>query len=255
MCRIAAYFGPPRSARTLFFGGNHSLASQSWAPAELLHGTVNVDGWGLVWHDSEGLGRLTRMAPIWHEPDTPDLLSRIRSGSMMASLRNATPGLPVDASGVAPFAKDGWAFSLNGFVPAFRTRHMRALRSTLSDGGYASITGVSDTETLFLMILEEMSGGVGPIDAMVAVREMVRGRLGPDEEAPLTMALGSAEGLWLLNSSAGGAVNSMYLGAEVEPMGTGVTLASERLSPDGWVAVPPHHAVAVTDDGWSIDPA
>ncbi len=252
MCRIAAYYGPPRSARELIFGGGHSLASQSWAPSELLHGTVNVDGWGLAWHDADGPGRLTRMAPIWHDPDLPALLGRLRSGAMIAALRNGTPGLPVDASGVAPYVRDGWAFCLNGFVPGFRLRHMRGLRAQLSDASYASLTGVSDTETLFLLILERMAAGAEPVGAMVAIGELVRDRLAPGEDAPLTMALGSADGLWFLNSSAGGPVNSLYLGVDVEPLGAGVTLASERLSADGWEPVPPHHAVSVTDAGWSI---
>ena len=42
MCRLVAYTGGPASPAGLVFGGAHSLYEQSWAPQELLSGSVNV---------------------------------------------------------------------------------------------------------------------------------------------------------------------------------------------------------------------
>ena len=44
MCRLAAYLGAPLSPARLVFDGSHSLYEQSWAPRELLSGTLNADG-------------------------------------------------------------------------------------------------------------------------------------------------------------------------------------------------------------------
>ena len=42
MCRLVADTGGPVSPAGLVFGGAHSLYEQSWAPQELLSGSVNV---------------------------------------------------------------------------------------------------------------------------------------------------------------------------------------------------------------------
>src|SRR5690606_29322316 len=50
VCRLTAYLGEPVAASTLVFGGSHPLFRQSWAPRELLSGSVNADGYGVVWY-------------------------------------------------------------------------------------------------------------------------------------------------------------------------------------------------------------
>ena len=248
MCRLVAYHGSSVPLARLVFGGTHSLYRQSWAPRELLSGSVNVDGWGVSWWPpgTERPVRLARAEPIWFDSDLPRLLESLASGSVLASLRNTTPGLPVDRSGLLPMNRDRWAFTLNGYVPAFRARHMRGLRAELPDGFYARLEGVSDAETLFHLVLAAMAGGAGPGDALIAARDRVRERLGPKETSPLTMVLAAAGGCTILHTTINGAVNSLYTLEGEGLAGDGVLVASEPLDDhDGWTAVPPHSLVRI----------
>ncbi len=255
MCRLVAYAGLPTSVGALVFGGEHSLERQSWAPRELLSGSVNADGFGVAWWAGPAgptqPQRIRRAEPIWYDPETRALLEAQRGHVVQATLRNATPGLPVDRSGVLPLVLDGWAFSLNGWIPDFRAGHMRALRATLTDARYAALTGVSDAETLFLLVLDELDAGHAPRAALQSVVERVEGRLEPGASAPLTLVLSSDSGVETLHTSLGGSpCNSLYVaeGAALAPQGA--VLASEPLDPSGrWEAVPPFSRVTQTVEG------
>lgn len=253
MCRLVAYAGPATTVGPLVYGGAHSLYRQSWEPRELRSGSVNADGWGVAWWagGDPRPRRIARAEPIWYDPTLRTLLDGQTAHVAQATLRNATPGLPVDRSGVSPFVLDGWAFTLNGWVPAFRARHMRALRSELSDARYAALTGVSDAETLFLLTLDEIDRGRDVGAALTRVADRVRERMGPGEAAALTLVASSAAGVTTLHTSVGGALcNSLYLaeGSSVAPQGS--VLASEPLDGSGlWEAVAPHTLVVQAADG------
>jgi gamma-glutamyl hercynylcysteine S-oxide hydrolase len=248
MCRLTAYVGGPAAPSTLVFGGSHSLYRQSWAPQELLSGSVNADGWGVVWFpEARGPVRLARAEPVWFDPDLESLLASVRAPVALAALRSATPGLPVDTSGVPPFVYDGWAFVLNGLVPRFRPDHMRALRASLGDHLYGALRGVSDAETLFLLALEAIRGGRDPLEALAEVTELVARRLGEGGYAPLTMVLAHRTGVWALNGGVGaGPRNSLYV-AEASGLAPGGTLlASERLDEDAdWRRIPADGGIAI----------
>ncbi|MDT8368055.1 MAG: hypothetical protein RQ745_02520 [Longimicrobiales bacterium] len=260
MCRLAAWFGPPLPLDRLVFEGPRSLATQAWAPRELLSGSVNADGWGVAWWtgEAERPVRIARPEPIWYDPDLPTLLGSLASGSALAVLRNATPGLPVDRSGLLPLVRDRWSFALNGYLPAFRARHMRKLRELLPDALYARLEGVSDAETLFHLALARIASGASPRDALLSVCDSVADRLGTGETAPLTIVLSERVGLTVLHTTLNGAVNSLYIkrrrialegGADAE----GVLVASERFDDDGWERVPEHSTLVVGADGVRID--
>jgi len=151
--------------------------------------------------------------------------------------------------------RDRWAFALNGYVPAFRARHMRGLRAHLSDGHYARLEGVSDAETLFHLVLTSMASGEDPGRALIAVRDLVEARLGPAETAPLTMVLSGPEGITALHTTVNGAVNSLYLLERAGMAEGGVLLASERLDEtDGWQRVPDHSLVRIRQGSTDVDP-
>lgn len=257
MCRLAAYHGPPLPLHAVMFGGKHSLYRQSWAARELLTGSVNVDGYGIAWRDDHRgtLLRLARVGPIWHDPDLPALLHAQSSRTALAALRNATPGLPVDASSVLPFVRGEWALALNGFVPEFRARHMRALREPLSDRRYAELLTSSDAETLFQLVLTAMDDGAAPDEALLFTGDRVARGLEPGSWAPLTMALQGPGGLWILHTAVHGRSNSLYVGRDTAMAPGGVLVVSERLDEDpAWEPVPEHSLVQVTDEGVRVTP-
>lgn len=247
MCRLTAYLGAPLPLETLVFGGTHSLYVQSWAPAEVLSGTVNADGWGVAWYDGSRPVRLVRPEPVWHAEGLKATLSAIRSPLAMAAIRNATTGLPVIAPPTAPVAFERWTFVLNGFIPSFRARHMRSLRALLPDHLYGSLVGVSDTETLFLLAVDRLERGASLSEALITVARIALDEVGEDgEECQLTMLLSDGEGLGVLRTSNRDRVNSLYRmdGGALAPGGT--LLASERLDADErWMPVPEREVLEI----------
>jgi glutamine amidotransferase len=239
VCRLTAYVGEPLPLSTLVFGGSHPLYEQSWAPSELLSGTVNADGWGVVWYDGGHPARLARSKPLWHANGLERVLTTIRSPTALAAIRNATTGLPQGEAGVAPIIFERWTFVLNGFVPSFRARHMRVLRTTLPDHLYGSLAGVSDTETLFLLAVAELERGASLREALGHVVELALERVGEGDECQLTMLLSDGEGLAVVRTSNRSRVNSLYRIDRGSLAPEGTLLASERLDADeGWTPIP-----------------
>ena len=248
MCRLVAYLGAPISPAHLVFGGEHTLYEQSWAPRELLSGSVNADGYGVVWYVDGRPVRIAEASPIWYDPDLEHTLSAFSSGCAIAALRNSTLGIPVDRSALLPLVLDRWTFALNGFVPEFRQRHMRALRSRLPDELYAELRGVSDSETLFLLSVAALREGASLTEALEATVRAVRERVGA-AETQLNMVLSDGERIAAVRASTVLVTNSLYV-AERPPFAPdGVVLASEALEPGAcWAAVDGHSWVEIGPD-------
>lgn len=249
MCRLVAYLGAPISPARLVFAGEHPLYAQSWAPRELLTGSVNADGYGVVWYDGEGPVRIAEARPIWYDPDLERTLSSFTAGCAVAALRNSTPGIPVDRSALLPLVLDRWSFVLNGFVPEFRHRHMRALRSRLPDELYAELCGVSDSETLFLIAVAALREGASLVEALVATVRTVRERVGR-QEAQLNMLLSDGERVAAVRASTVLVTNSLYVAKRPPFAPDGVVLASEPPEAGAcWEAVDGHSWVEIERDG------
>ncbi|HET6356349.1 MAG TPA: class II glutamine amidotransferase, partial [Streptomyces sp.] len=92
MCRHIAFLGPPLPLRQLLVEPAHGLFRQSWAPRHQRHGTVNADGFGVGWY-AEGdpvPARYRRPGPIWADLSFADLARVVRSGALLAAVRDAT---------------------------------------------------------------------------------------------------------------------------------------------------------------------
>jgi glutamine amidotransferase len=249
MCRLLAYIGVPTNAADLVFGGEHSLYEQSWQPRELLSGSVNADGYGVVWYANGQPARIAEARPIWYDDGLRRTLAGISSSVVFAALRNGTTGIPVDRSGLLPLTFERWSFVLNGFVPDFRVRHMRALRSELPDDLYAELRGASDSETLFMLTLAELRCGATATEALAATARRVKERVGR-AEAQLNMVLTDGETLTAVRSSTGLMTNSLYV-AEHPPFADGgVLLASEAPDPGAvWAPVDGHSWIEIDGRG------
>ncbi|GAB2504794.1 hypothetical protein GCM10027167_00710 [Nocardia heshunensis] len=155
MCRHLAYLGPPAPVGEILTRGPHSLRTQSWAPREMRGGgTINADGFGVAWwHHPDAatpdggpgviwhggappdahatpetpvtpgdpvVSRYRNAAPIWTDPAVDEVLPQIRSTAVLAAIRSATVGMPIERSACAPFTHGRWAFSHNGAIPDWR---------------------------------------------------------------------------------------------------------------------------------------
>jgi gamma-glutamyl hercynylcysteine S-oxide hydrolase len=249
MCRLVAYLGAPVSPARLVFGGEHSLYRQSWAPKELLTGSVNADGYGIVWYANGRAARIAEARPIWYDSDLEATLTALDSTCVVAALRNSTLGIPVDRASVLPLVLGHWAFVLNGFVPEFRQRHMRALRRGLPDDLYAELRGVSDSETLFLMALAALREGHSPAQALEAVVRAVREHVG-QAEAQLNMVLSDGERIAAVRASTVLLTNSLYVARRPPFASDGIVLASERPEKSAcWEAVDGHSWIEIGPEG------
>ncbi|MCX4807447.1 ergothioneine biosynthesis protein EgtC [Streptomyces sp. NBC_01214] len=118
MCRHLAYLGPVVALGELLSGPEHSLVRQSWEPRRQRSGTINADGFGIGWY-AEGdpvPARYRRSGPIWGDLTFADIARVVRSGAVLAAVRDATdPGADGEAA-AAPFADGPWLFSHNGAV-------------------------------------------------------------------------------------------------------------------------------------------
>lgn len=117
MCRHLGYLGPARSVGSVLTDGANSLRVQSWAPKDMRGGgTVNADGFGAAWWSGGAPSSYRNPMPIWSDPAVDQVLTGIESGAVVAAVRSATVGMPVERSACAPFTDDTWAFSHNGVV-------------------------------------------------------------------------------------------------------------------------------------------
>ncbi|NEA51280.1 class II glutamine amidotransferase, partial [Streptomyces sp. SID10815] len=92
MCRHLAYLGPDEPLGRLLVEPPHGLYRQSWAPRRQRYGTVNADGFGVGWY-AEGdpaPARYRRAGPIWADLSFADLARVVRSGALLAAVRDAT---------------------------------------------------------------------------------------------------------------------------------------------------------------------
>src|SRR4051794_25034420 len=157
MCRMVGYLGGPEATlSSVALEGEHSLLVQSYAPREMMSGVVNADGFGVGWYvpedDEPAVYRSN--GSLWSDRSFAGIAPRIRALAVFAAVRSATPGLPVEESGVPPFSSGPFMFMHNGAIQNFRQKAMRTLRDSLSDEAYSGLLGVTDSETIFTGLLD-----------------------------------------------------------------------------------------------------
>lgn len=249
MCRFAAYLGEGKtSLASLALEPEHSLLRQSYAPREMHSGVVNADGFGAGWYAPEiddEPAVYTSVRPIWADRSFASIGRKILARCIFAALRNATPGLPAEESGVPPFASGRLLFMHNGAIRDFRNTAIRRLRRELSDEAYAGLLGVSDSETIFALLADRVREG-RPLEEAAAqtVRRVVK--LCSGTPAALNLAVTDGRAMVFTRYSEPGPGNSLYVLEDGAAFPEAVVVASEPLDSDpGWRAVPDRHVLAV----------
>jgi glutamine amidotransferase len=107
---MVAYLGGPEvTLSSVVLEPEHSLLVQSYAPKEMMSGVVNADGCGVGWYvpasgDEPAVYRSN--APMWSDRSFAGIAPKIRARTVFGAVRSATPGLPVEESGVPPSPPD-----------------------------------------------------------------------------------------------------------------------------------------------------
>jgi glutamine amidotransferase len=160
MCRHLAYLGPPEPIGRLLVDPPHGLYRQSWAPRRQRYGTVNADGFGVGWYtpDDPVPARYRRAGPIWADQSFADLARVVRTGALLAAVRDATlAGADAEAA-AAPFAAGRWLFSHNGAVPGW-PQSAAPLAPALPPVDLLSLEARTDSAFVWALVLNRLRSG------------------------------------------------------------------------------------------------
>jgi glutamine amidotransferase len=227
MCRHLAWLGQPRCLAELVLDPPSSLLVQSWAPRRQHYGTVNADGWGVGFYvpGRPEPARWRSARPLWADPSFASVAPVLRSGCVLAAVRSATVGMPLEESAAAPFTDGRWLLSHNGRVD----------RTVLPLAPDAEST--VDSALLAAMVFHRGPDRLGQTVLEVAAL---------DPAARLNLL--ATDGARLLATTWGDTL-SVLTTAE------GTALASEPWDDDpAWTDVPDRHLVEVTPDGVRLAP-
>jgi glutamine amidotransferase len=225
MCRHIAWLGTPRALDDLVRTPAHGLLVQSYAPRRQTHGRMNADGWGVGYYtpgrDEPARWRSSR--PFWSDASFASVAPTIASTCVIAAVRAASPGMPIEDSAVAPFARGRWLLSHNGRVD----------RAVLPTDPLAEST--CDAAMLAALVFATGPERLGEVVVDVGQRDPVA-----------RLNLLAVNGSRILATTWGASL-SYLVSAD------GVVVASEPYDDDpDWVDVPDRHLVDVTGDGVSV---
>ena len=225
MCRHLGWLGEPRSIASLVLEQPYGLVVQSYSPRRQKHGLMNADGWGVGFFD-DGVPRRWRAAtPLWGDASFASVAPALSSGCVVAAVRSASVGMPIEAAAAAPFTDGQWLLSHNGIVD----------RSVLPLSSAAE--SVVDSALLAALIFERGLDALGETVAEVG---------GADPNARLNIL--AANGSRLLATTWGDTLSMLH-------REDGVVLASEPYDDDPrWQDVPDRQLIDVTASGVQMIP-
>ncbi|MEC4020725.1 ergothioneine biosynthesis protein EgtC [Streptomyces sp. H27-D2] len=160
MCRHLAYLGPEVPIGEIIMEPQHGLYRQSWAPRRQRYGTVNADGFGIGWYapGDPTPARYRRGGPLWGDPSAADLARVVRTGALLAAVRDATEGSADAEAASAPFAAGPWLFSHNGAVKGW-PGVVGPLAAGLPAAELLSLEARCDSALVWALVLHRLRAG------------------------------------------------------------------------------------------------
>lgn len=234
MCRHAAWLGAARPLSSLIDEPGYGLLRQSYQPRRQRAGLVNADGFGMGWYDPARPEpvRYRRAVPIWTDANLPGLAAVARSTCLLAAVRSATVGMPVEETATAPFADGRWLLSHNGRVA-------RDAVKDLADGAESTC----DAAWVAAAVFQRGRAGAGLGEALADV--VVRAG---EKDPAARLNLLACDGASVVATVWG---DTLFL----RQLDDGVLVASEPLDdlPD-WRAVPERSLLTVTGGDVNVQP-
>ncbi|MFI9650409.1 ergothioneine biosynthesis protein EgtC [Streptomyces sp. NPDC052040] len=161
MCRHLAFLGPPEPLERILMAPAHSLYRQAWEPRRQRYGSVNADGFGVGWYapGDPVPARYRRSGPMWSDTSLTDLARVVRSGAVLAAVRDATRADPDLEAAAAPYTGDRWLFSHNGAVPGWPDS-MARLAGSLPPVELLSLEARCDSALVWALLLNRLRAGL-----------------------------------------------------------------------------------------------
>lgn len=225
MCRHLGWLGAEVTVSSLVLEPTYGLRVQSYAPRRQKHCLLNADGWGVGFFDGAVPRRWRSQLPLWGDVSFDSIAPALRSHCVVAAVRSATVGMPIEVSATAPFTDGQWLLSHNGVVD----------RSVLPATSTAE--SVCDSAILAAVIFERGLDALGETIAEVGAAD-------PNARLNILAANGSR-----MVATAWGDTLSILRRTD------GVVLASEPYDNDSdWEDVPDRHLVEVTATDLTLTP-
>ncbi len=229
MCRHLGWLGEPTSVSSLVLDQPYGLVVQSYSPRRQKNGLMNADGWGVGFFPADWAGkppcRWRSAAPLWGDTSFASVAPALFSGCVVAAVRSATVGMPVEPSASAPFTDGEWLLSHNGVVDRAVLPLSRRAESTV------------DSALLAALIFDRGMDHLGDIVAEVGSQ---------DPNARLNIL--AANGTRLLGTTWGDTLSVLR-----RP--DGVVLASEPYDDDpNWQDIPDRHLIQVVGRDVELTP-
>jgi gamma-glutamyl hercynylcysteine S-oxide hydrolase len=224
MCRHLGWLGAPVSVSSLVLDPPSGLLVQSYSPRRQKHGTINADGWGVGFFDPT-VRRWRSDKPLWGDASFASVAPALRSGCVIAAVRSATVGMPIEPTASAPFSDGTWLLSHNGIVD----------RGVLPVGSAPEST--VDSAVLAAHIFDRGMDALGDTVA----------RVGADDPGARLNIL-AANGSRLLATTWGDTLFALQ-------RADGIVLASEPYDDDpSWRDIPDRHLVEVSGADLTLTP-
>ncbi len=225
MCRHLAWLGEPVSVASLVLDPPHGLAVQSYAPRRQKHGLLNADGWGVGFFDGTQVRRWRSARPLWGDVSFASVSPALRSSCVIAAVRSATSGMPIETTAAAPFTDGRVLLSHNGIIDRSVLPPAPAAESTVDSAMLAAVVFGRGLDALPATIDE-----LGNADPLARLNIL------------------AADGNRLLATTWGDTLSVLR-----RP--DGVVLASEPYDDDPrWRDIPDRHLVEVRDGDIALTP-
>ena len=243
MCRWVAYIGEKASPYQFLYEEEHSLIKQS-LDARKCKSPVNGDGFGIGWYgDKREPGLYRDIQPAWSDENLRSLCYQMSSSLFMAHVRAST-GTATMRGNCHPFRHENCLFMHNGQIGEYM-KIRRELESLLDDKLYNSRFGSTDSEIIFLYLLQlgAMEDFHGALEQMITNVTAIMSKAGIREAFRCTACFSNGEKIWAARFSTDSIVPSLYL----EKRPCGFLLVSEPLNDMSteWCIIEENHSMVL----------
>lgn len=246
MCRLAAYLGPEISLADFLLEPEHSLVKQSWAPKEMLEGTINADGYGVAWLKDKIPCSYKNVLPIWSDTNLNSLGRSLSSSLWLANVRSATPGQGISETNTQPFIKENLIFTHNGCFKPFDKEIKSRLLDLISNDIKTEIKGDSDSLYLFALLQQQLLKEENIGKAISNLMQDLKPVCNDEVSALFNLIISDGSTLYACRHALNNDTPSLYYSLDKNS----VKIASEPLNTnEGWISFPEHSLISFNTSG------